>query len=66
VSLLKTVVGDALFGLRTFARKPGFTAVAVLALALGIAVNTAMSTSASPARGSMARSSGPSARWPSS
>jgi putative ABC transport system permease protein len=42
VSLLKTVVGDALFGLRTFARKPGFTAVAVLALALGIAVNTAM------------------------
>jgi putative ABC transport system permease protein len=42
VGLLKTVVGDALFGLRTFARRPGFTAVAVLALALGIAVNTAM------------------------
>jgi putative ABC transport system permease protein len=42
VSLVKTVVGDALFGLRTFARKPGFTVAAVLALALGIAVNTAM------------------------
>jgi hypothetical protein len=42
VGLLKIVVGDALFGLRTFARRPGFTAAAVLALALGIAVNTAM------------------------
>jgi hypothetical protein len=42
VSLVKTVVADALFGLRTFARKPGFTVAAVLALALGIAVNTAM------------------------
>jgi putative ABC transport system permease protein len=42
VDVLRTVVGDALFGLRMFARKPGFAAVAVLALALGIAVNTAM------------------------
>jgi putative ABC transport system permease protein len=42
VSLVRTVVGDALFGLRTYARRPGFTAAAVLALALGIAVNTAM------------------------
>jgi hypothetical protein len=42
VSLVKTAVGDFLFGLRTCARRPGFTGAAVLALALGIAVNTAM------------------------
>jgi predicted permease len=36
------VLRDAQFGLRLLFRKPGFTAVAVLALALGIAANTAI------------------------
>jgi hypothetical protein len=35
---------DVRYGVRTFARNPGFTALAVLSLALGIGGNTAMFT----------------------
>ena len=40
--LLESVFQDSKFGLRTLRKNPGFTAVAVITLALGIGANTAM------------------------
>lgn len=39
---METVIRDARFALRTMARRPGFTAVAVLIIALGMGANTAI------------------------
>jgi putative ABC transport system permease protein len=41
-SVLETVAQDIRFGLRTFLRRPAFTAIAVTTLALGVGANTAV------------------------
>jgi len=42
VRFMRTFFQDVRFGIRTLLRKPGFTAAAVIALALGIGANTAI------------------------
>jgi hypothetical protein len=41
---MNTLLQDWVYGMRMLAKKPAFTAIAALSLALGIGVNTAIFT----------------------
>jgi hypothetical protein len=44
MTAMETLIQDLKYGFRTLGRNPGFTAVAILSLALGIGVNTSIFT----------------------
>src|SRR5437763_12099046 len=48
VSFIEATLKDVRYALRMFAKKPAFTAVAIIVLALGIGANTAMFTIVDP------------------